>query len=79
MFIEIKTKLREGIKDIEGEVIQKKLGLQSGIKEIKVGQIFYVNIDDDVANELGTEGIENFVKEIFVNDLLYDCEIYDVS
>lgn len=79
MFIEIKTKLREGIKDIEGEVIQKKLGLQSGIKEIKVGQIFYVNIDDDVANELGTEGIENFVKEIFVNDLLYDCEIYNVS
>ena len=79
MFIEIKTKLREGIKDIEGEVIQKKLGLQSGIKEIKVGQIFYVDIDDDVANELGTEGIENFVKEIFVNDLLYDCEIYDVS
>ena len=79
MFIEIKTKLREGIKDIEGEVIQKKLGLQSGIKEIKVGQIFYVDIDDDVANELGTEGIENFVKEIFVNDLLYDCEIYNVS
>tara|TARA_B100001093_G_scaffold117544_1_gene109841 strand:- start:9690 stop:9905 length:216 start_codon:yes stop_codon:yes gene_type:complete len=71
--------LREGIKDIEGEVIQKKLELQSGIKEIKVGQIFYVNIDDDVANELGTEGIENFVKEIFVNDLLYDCEIYNVS
>ena len=79
MFIEIKTKLREGIKDIEGEVIQKKLGLQSGIKEIKVGQIFYVDIDDDVANELGTDGIENFVKEIFVNDLLYDCEIYDVN
>ena len=79
MFIEIKTKLREGIKDIEGEVIQKKLGLKSGIKEIKVGQIFYVDIDDDVANELGTEGIENFVKEIFVNDLLYDCEIYDVN
>tara|TARA_Y100000813_G_C24150662_1_gene346970 strand:- start:66 stop:227 length:162 start_codon:yes stop_codon:yes gene_type:complete len=53
--------------------------VKSGIKEIKVGQIFYVDIDDDIANELGTEGIENFVKEIFVNDLLYDCEIYDVN
>ena len=66
--VQIMTKLRTGIKDVEGEAILKSVGSDSKITHITVGQIFYLDIEDDA-------DIDEIAKNIFVNDLLYDYEI----
>ena len=66
--VEIKTKLRPGIKDVQGETILTSVGKDSKITHISVGQVFYLKIEDDV-------DVDEIAKNIFVNDLLYDYEI----
>ena len=42
MKFKVTTKLRDGIKDIEGETIEQKLNQDDWhVKDIKVGQVFY--------------------------------------
>ena len=70
----ISTKLRDGIKDIEGETIERKLKQNDWVVEdIKVGQVFYIE----------TKNLHHYVRqlceEILVNTLLYDFEIEDVD
>ena len=68
----LSTKLRAGIKDVQGEIIAQKLNDNNfGISKIKVGQIFYIEITDD-------QNIEEVAK-ILVNDILYDYEIENIS
>jgi phosphoribosylformylglycinamidine (FGAM) synthase PurS component len=68
MKVQIQTKLRKGIKDIEGETILNSVGKDSKITHISVGQIFYLEVKDDV-------NVDDIAKNIFVNELLYDYEI----
>ena len=68
MKVQIQTKLRKGIKDIEGETILNSVGKDSKITHISVGQIFYLEIENDV-------NVDDIAKNIFVNELLYDYEI----
>ena len=68
MKVQIQTKLRKGIKDIEGETILNSVGKDSKITHISVGQIFYLEVEDDVTLEEQHE----IAKNIFVNELLYD-------
>ena len=60
--------IRDRIKDVEGEAILKSVGNDSKITHITVGQIFYLDVEDDV-------DVDEIAKNIFVNDLLYDYEI----
>ena len=69
--VTIQTKLRNGIKDVEGETILNSVGKSSKITHISVGQIFYLEIEDDVTLEEQHE----IAKNIFVNELLYDYTI----
>ncbi len=70
----ITTKLRDGIKDIEGETIEQKLNQDEwSVKNIKVGQVFYLEAD-------GTSTfVRDLCEQILVNTLLYDFEIEDVD
>ena len=65
--VRILTKLRTGIKDVEGEAILKSVGKDSGITHISVGQMFIIEIEDNA-------DIDQIAKNIFVNDLIYDYE-----
>tara|TARA_B100000508_G_scaffold66160_1_gene51861 strand:+ start:8 stop:229 length:222 start_codon:yes stop_codon:yes gene_type:complete len=65
--VQILTKLRTGIKDVEGEAIQKSVGKDSKITHISVGQRFLIEMDDDV-------NVDEIAKNIFVNELIYDYE-----
>tara|TARA_Y100000310_G_C20165726_1_gene571259 strand:- start:37 stop:288 length:252 start_codon:yes stop_codon:yes gene_type:complete len=75
----ITTKLRDGIKDIEGETIEQKLR-QDGwsIEDIKVGQVFYLQATNPHITD-NFHYIEELCKKILVNTLLYDFEIEDVD
>ena len=66
--VTIQTKLRDGIKDVEGETILKSVGKDLKITHISVGQIFYLEVDDDA-------DVDEIAKKVFVNDLLYDYTI----
>jgi phosphoribosylformylglycinamidine (FGAM) synthase PurS component len=66
--VTIQTKLRDGIKDVEGETILKSVGKDLKITHISVGQSFYLEVDDDA-------DVDEIAKTIFVNDLLYDYTI----
>ena len=65
---EIKTKLKEGIKDIEAETLMTFVDASDGIRSIKTGSIYYVEAEDDA-------NIEEFVKEYLINDQLDEYEI----
>ena len=68
----ISTKLRDGIKDIEGETIERKLKQDDWVVEdIKVGQVFYVDAPHNKIKEL--------CETVLVNCLLYDYEIENVN
>lgn len=67
----LQTKLRDGIKDVQGETILNSVGRDSKIMHITVGQVFYVTVEDDVREE--------DLAPIFVNDLLYDYRITGVE
>ena len=69
----ITTKLRDGIKDIEGETIEQKLNQDEwSVKNIKVGQVFYLEDKHSTA-------VQVLCEKILVNTLLYDFEIEDVN
>ena len=66
----ITTKLREGIKDIQGETISITLNANNWpISNMKVGQVFYFDAPDNKIKEL--------CEQVLVNTLLYDYEIED--
>lgn len=66
--VTIQTKLRDGIKDVEGETILKSVGKDLKITHISVGQSFYLEVEDNA-------DVDEIAKTIFVNDLLYDYTI----
>jgi len=64
----IKTKLREGIKDIQGDTMSLNLNANGWqVEDMKVGQVFYFSAPDHKIKEL--------CETILVNTLLYDYEI----
>ena len=68
MEFKVTTKLREGIKDIEGNAIEQTLNQDDWhVKDIKVGQVFYL--------EAPVAEISKLCKQVLVNTLLYDYEI----
>ena len=68
----ITTKLRNGIKDIEGNAIEQKLNQNDWpVKNVQVGQVFYFNAPHHKINEL--------CEQVLVNTLLYDYEVEDVN
>ena len=66
--VTIQTKLRDGIKDVEGETILKSVGKDLKITHISVGQSFYLEVEDDA-------DVDEIAKKVFVNELLYDYNI----
>ena len=67
----ITTKLRKGIKDIQGDAIEKTLNQDDWpVKDVQVGQVFYLEAPYTAINEL--------CEQVLVNTLLYDYEIEDV-
>mgnify|MGYP000622073015 FL=1 len=68
MKFKVTTKLREGIKDIEGDAIKQQLNKDDWhVKDVKVGQVFYL--------EAPYKEIKELCKQVLVNTLLYDYEI----
>jgi len=67
----ITTKLRKGIKDIQGDTISLNLNANGWqVENMKVGQVFYFSAPDNK--------IKKLCETILVNTLLYDYEIEDV-
>jgi len=67
----VTTKLRKGIKDIQGDAIEKILNQDDWpVKDVQVGQVFYLEAPYTAINEL--------CEQVLVNTLLYDYEIEDV-
>ena len=67
----ITTKLRNGIKDIQGDAIEQKLNQDDWlVKNVQVGQVFYLEAPYTAINEL--------CEQVLVNTLLYDYEVEDV-
>ena len=76
----ITTKLRDGIKDIEGDTIEKKLNQGDWpVKNIKVGQVFYLEAPVDIKEYSKTSMVRDLCEQVLVNTLLYDFEIEDVN
>jgi phosphoribosylformylglycinamidine (FGAM) synthase PurS component len=68
----ITTKLRNGIKDIQGDAIEQKLNQDDWpVKNVQVGQVFYLEAPYLAINEL--------CEQVLVNTLLYDYEVEDVN
>ena len=79
MKFKVTTKLRDGIKDIEGDTIEQKLK-QDGwsVENIKVGQVFYLHTTNPHITD-NHHYIQELSEKILVNTLLYDFEIEDVD
>ena len=68
----ITTKLRDGIKDIQGDAIEQKLNQDDWlVKNVQVGQVFYLEAPYLAINEL--------CEQVLVNTLLYDYEVENVN
>ena len=68
MKFKVTTKLREGIKDIEGDAIKQQLNQADWhVKDVKVGQVFYL--------EAPYAEVSKLCKQVLVNTMLYDYEI----
>ena len=71
--LKISTRLRSGIKDVEGDAILKKLhSVNFDLLSCEVGQVFYIDIDPvsvDIDKVCG----------ILVNDLLYDYTVEKID
>ena len=68
----VTTKLRNGIKDIQGDAIEQKLNQDDWlVKNVQVGQVFYLEAPYTAINEL--------CEQVLVNTLLYDYKIEDVN
>ena len=65
--LKISTRLRSGIKDVEGDAILKKLhSVNLDLLACEVGQVFYIDMK---------QWDEQQVCDILVNDLLYDYTV----
>ena len=65
--VKISTRLRNGIKDVEGDAILKKLkDVGVDMSSCQVGQVFYIDME---------QWNEQQVCDILVNDLLYDYTV----
>ena len=68
MKFKVTTKLRENIKDIEGDAIKQQLNQADWhVKDVKVGQVFYL--------EAPYGEVSKLCKQVLVNTMLYDYEI----
>ena len=68
----ITTKLRNGIKDIQGDAIEQKLNQDNWlVKNVQVGQVFYLEAPYLAINEL--------CEQVLVNTLLYNYEVENVN
>ena len=71
--LKISTRLRDGIKDVEGDAILKKShSVNLDLLSCEVGQVFYIDIDPvsvDIDKVCG----------ILVNDLLYDYTVEKID
>ena len=68
----VTTKLRNGIKDIQGNAIEKTLNQDDWfVKNVQVGQVFYLEAPYTAINEL--------CEQVLVNTLLYDYEVENVN
>ena len=64
----VTTKLRKGIKDIQGDTISLNVNANGWqVENMKVGQVFYFNAPHHKIKEL--------CETVLVNTLLYDYEI----
>jgi len=71
MKFKITTRLREGIKDIQGDTMSLNLNANGWqVEDMKVGQVFYFNAPHHKIKEL--------CETILVNTLLYDYEIEEI-
>ena len=66
----ITTKLRDGIKDVQGDAILQCVDLDLKIMHISVGASYYLELEDDA--------IVDDIAAVLVNDLLYDYTIRNV-
>ena len=72
MKFKVTTKLRDGIKDIEGDAIEQKLKQDDWhVEGVKVGQVFYL--------EAPYAEIIKLCKQVLVNTMLYDYEIRSID
>ena len=72
MKFKVTTKLRESIKDIQGDVIEQKLNQDDWhVEDVKVGQVFYL--------EAPYAEVSKLCKQVLVNTLLYDYEILSLN
>jgi len=69
----VTTKLRKGIKDIQGDAISLNVNATTdwNIENMQVGQVFYFDAPH--------HEIKKLCEDILVNTLLYDYEIDYVS
>lgn len=69
----ITTKVREGIRDIEGEAVTKRLQeLEWQVAEVRMGQVFYVEAES-------SEVVDKVCSDHLVNTILYDYEVEDLD
>ena len=66
----ITTKLRNGIKDVQGDAILHTVDSDLKITHISVGASYYLELEDDA--------IVDDIAAVLVNDLLYDYTIRNV-
>ena len=73
----VTTLLRDGVKGTEEEVVKEAL-LQLGYKEItscKMGQLFLLNLQDGVSQEVQKKKVEEMCNKQLVNTILYDFKV----
>ena len=73
----ITTLLRDGVKGTEEDVVHKAL-LHLGYDEItsmKMGQSFYLTLNDETTKEEQLEKIKEMCKKTLVNIILYDFKV----
>jgi len=71
---QITTLLRDGVKGTEEEVVGKAL-IDLGFKEItscKMGQLFILNLQDDISESEQKKRVEEMCNKQLVNTILYD-------
>ncbi len=67
----ITTKIREGIKDVEGATAERRFNDAGwNVKDLNVGQVFFISGDK--------KSVKSIAEQHLVNTQLYDYEIEEV-
>jgi len=67
----ITTKIREGIKDVEGATAERRFNDAGwNVKDLNVGQVFYISGSK--------KSVKSIAEQYLVNTQLYDYEIEEV-